>query len=51
MKALKKFMRSDDYKDRHSVFFNYHLSMIDHDAGRNIEDTQWLGKKSIPSRL
>ena len=45
MTALKKFMKSDDYKDKHSVFFNYHLSMIDHDAGRNIEDAQMLGNK------
>ena len=45
MTALNKFMKSDDYINKHSAFFEYHLSMIIHDAERNIEDTQILGNK------
>jgi hypothetical protein len=45
MRALKKFMESNDYKNKHSEFFEYHLSMINHDDNRNIEDTQMLGDK------
>jgi hypothetical protein len=45
MRALKNFMKSDDYNDNNSEFFKYHLSMIDHDADWNIEDEQKLGEK------
>jgi len=45
MTTLNKFMKSDDHKDKHSEFLMYHLSMIDHDPGWNIEDAQKLGDK------
>eukprot|EP00978_Attheya_sp_CCMP212_P039611 scaffold207578_cov67-Attheya_sp.AAC.1 len=45
MTALNKFMKSDKYQDKHNEFMKFHLSMIDHDPDRNIEDTQMLGEK------
>eukprot|EP00978_Attheya_sp_CCMP212_P031950 scaffold122622_cov53-Attheya_sp.AAC.1 len=45
MTAMNKFMKSDKYKDKHSEFMTHHLSMIDDDPFRNIEDTQMLGEK------
>ena len=48
MTALKKFMKSYDYINKHSAFFEYHVSRITHDAERNIEDTQLLGNKKHP---
>ena len=45
MTAMNRFMKSDKYKDKHSEFMTHHLSMIDDDPFRNIEDTQMLGEK------
>eukprot|EP00978_Attheya_sp_CCMP212_P031500 scaffold119250_cov38-Attheya_sp.AAC.1 len=49
MTVMNKLMKSDVYKDIHSEFMTHHLSMINHDPFRNIEDTQMLGEKRDPS--
>eukprot|EP00978_Attheya_sp_CCMP212_P003827 scaffold8118_cov67-Attheya_sp.AAC.2 len=54
MTAMNKFMKSDVYKDIHSEFMTHdHLSMIDHDPFRNIEDPnvwreKWIPRKALP---
>ena len=45
MTALNKFMKKNEFKNKHSEFMKYHLSMINHDTDRNVEDTQMLGEK------
>eukprot|EP00978_Attheya_sp_CCMP212_P025103 scaffold80177_cov34-Attheya_sp.AAC.1 len=45
MTALNKYMKNNEFKNKHSEFMKYHLSMINHDPDRNVEDTQMLGEK------